>query len=158
MLDILILLLCLAFLWQPTEERFQAAMVYGLLIGAQDLVFANSSGWVYFPSDALCNAITIYLLCRIGGDLSKWLVLISLAAFLGNGYGFLQWVHYAEPHFYAGYFKALYSFALFILIGGDPHAWRDFRSLRVPWILVVGRKACRESLAKVAGGKDCRTH
>ena len=156
--NVVLLIVCILALLQPSEERFKASLVFVLLLATHHLTFGNADGFTYYPSAAIFHAMTIFLLCGMSGTLSKQLQVVALASFFGEGFGFFLWSSYLPLDVYESFFKAVYAFSILLLIGGEPHAWRHIRGFRLPWIWVSGRAAYRGSLGLMGKVESCETH
>lgn len=114
---ILIGLIVIAAIMQPTEERLYAALLFALLAAIHYVVMYEVDGIAYYGSAALLDIAVIYFTARLAiiSKVIREIQNICLASIVLNAIGWAMWMLYLEPHAYDAMFIALYSWALIIL-------------------------------------------
>lgn len=119
--DVLLWLLVVAVLFQPTESRLYAAVIFAGLTAVHGLFLSGLDGPWYYLSAAIVDLTILWGLSRISETSGTILSLqrISLISIALNAMGCGLWLLYYPPFAYDLTFILLYLAALFTLLKKD---------------------------------------
>ena len=146
MITILLVLITVVAVMQPTIPRFFAAMTFALLTLIHDEGLGHLEGLAYYGSAALIDFVILFILAGIQPipRMVLYLQLLCILSMLLNFGGWLLWVFYLPPNVYDNAFQVLYGGVLIALLAKDNYnvgaytrtGWVScFHYSNHPWLL-----------------------
>ena len=119
----LIIIMIPAAVFQPTAQRFFAAIVFVVVIHTHDYFFANLDGLMYYASDALFLLLVATITSGIANKPQMVVTLQKVCMFgvVANTIGWLFWYLYVSAIYYNMAFIIIYGWAFFTLTKADRH-------------------------------------
>ena len=128
MIYILLTLIAFSFIWQPTEGRRFAAIVYGLFYAVHALIGPHLEAEQFFFSGAILDMVIIYILATMKyQEMNAILQMLCVYSIINNYLAWQLWNMYAPPTICNNIFVAIYAASLLTLIFGGPDGWRAFK-------------------------------
>lgn len=134
-LGVLLTLITLAAITQPTAQRFFAAMSFALISVGHDQILGNLDGFAYYGSAALANLIVLSIIAGVR-PIPRTVLLLQLlcvGAMVLNLIGWVMWTLFLPPDVYNIAFIFFYGVTLIAMLDKDSYdvggftadGWRD---------------------------------
>lgn len=120
-LNVILGLLLLAILYQPTAARMYAAALFVISAVAFDAYSVPLTGIEYYGSAAAVDLLVMILLMGVN-PLTRTILTLQAVALLSiflNIFGWVMWKMYQPPELYNAAFLVLYTVALIVLLMKD---------------------------------------
>ncbi len=118
---VLLVVICILALLQPSWDRFTVAMLYASLCACHLVACTEFVGFWYYFSAGVFDLAVISVIYAYGAKirLTDDFINISVASIALNFYGWLTWLNYQPPISYNLAMVALYFIAILSLLRKD---------------------------------------
>lgn len=121
MTNLLIYIIVILAVIQPSKKRLYPALVFAILTLSHLYFSRDMDGFAYYFSAVLTDLLIMALIVRSDSILTLHLMVVSITSILLNTFGWVLWEFYFPPMMYDTAFIILYLYAISKLFygGGD---------------------------------------
>lgn len=132
--DTLVYLIVFAAFLQISIYRVYPALIFAGMTLAHSMVSDGFEPVTMYLSAAVTDLLIISLVMVNSSDLTRKLILISIASIILNGAGWLLWRSYNPPFLYDIAFVVLYTYTIVVMLRGSGDVGDHTGSWHNSWV------------------------
>lgn len=119
--EILMLLLCILALCQPTKQRFLIAITFSLSCVVHLIVSESFPDVLYYLSAGAFDLVMIFIMCLFSKPtrFTDWMILICITSLFLNLYGLVIYGNHYSSASYEAAFLVLYAVSIGVFVKKD---------------------------------------